>query len=208
MKAAHICSALLAALLLASCSKPGDLKVQQAMDAYKKQQYEEALGLFMQAAEEETNYSKETLYTFISTIYTMQEEYEEAVAFQKKSLALKKDYRTIISLAMNCHLLGKDEEAEAACKEAISFAPGKAEAYAMLGALHLGQDNAAAAVEHLEKARDISPKLSVVRANLAVAYAKTGDFVGAETELAAARNLKCENLGEFERRVEEIRAAE
>lgn len=205
MKAKIIFLSLLVSAALVSCSKAGDLTVQKAMDEYKRQNYDNALSLFMQASEEETNYSRETLYTFISTIYTMQEEYEKAIDFQKKSLELKKDYRTIISLAMNYHLLKKDNEAESVYKDAIALAPKKAEAYAMLGALYLGQDNTARAIENLEKAREITPQLSVVHANLAVAYAKAGDFDKSDESIAKAKELKCENIEIFMQRIKEIK---
>lgn len=190
---------------LISCAKTGDITVQKAMNAYKKQNLEEALVFFKQAAEEESNYSKETLYTFISTIYTMQEDYEQAIVFQKKSLELKKDYRTIISLAMNYHLLSKDNNAEEIYKEAIAFAPEKSEAYAMLGSLYLSQDKTDAALENLTKASIITPQYAVVHANLAVAHAKKGDFETAAKELEKAKELKCENIEEFKTKIEKLK---
>lgn len=202
-KAIFICSVLLMSIFV-SCAKPGDATVKNAMDAYQKQNYEEALGYFRQALEEETNYSDEMLFTFISMIYMAREDYKNAIVYQEKSLATKKDYMTMISLGMNYHLIQDDENAEKTYRSAVELEPSKPEGYAMLGALYLGQEKTDSAVEFLEKAEKINPRLSVVHANLAVAYAQKGDFQKSSEELSEAKNQKCENIEVFEKKISEI----
>lgn len=205
MKTKSIIFTVLISLFLVSCSKPGDITVQKAMDFYQKHDYEKALAYFKQSLEEERRNSDELVYNFIVTIYTMQEDFENAILYQEKALASKKDYRMIISLGMNYHLIQKDDKAEEIYKSAIEFDSKKPEAYAMLGSLYLGADKIDSAIENLEKASSINPKLSVIHGNLAIAYAKKGNFEKSSEELETARSLKCENIEEFENRVNEIK---
>ena len=187
-----------------SCSKPGDLTISRAMKAYQNQNYEESLRLFNDALNEETNYSPELIYKFIATIYLQQEDLENAVVYQEKSCELRPDYQNLVSLGMTYHLLNRDEEAESAYKKAVGQNPQKGEAYASLGALYLGQGSFSAAVENLKKAADYEPKIAVIHANLAIAYAASGDADNSEREFKIAEELNCENLEEFKARAEEF----
>jgi len=190
--------------LFFSCSKPGDLTIGRAMKAYQSQSYDEALNLFEQALAEETNYSPELIYNFISTIYLQQDDLENAVVYQEKSLELHPEYRNLVSLGMTYHLLKRDDEAEAAYKRAIELNPQKGEAYGSLGALYLGQKKAGEAIKNLKKASELEPKIAVIHANLAIAYAANGQAELSEEEFSLAEELKCENLDEFKARAEEF----
>lgn len=190
--------------LFFSCSKPGDLTIQRAMKFYQAQDYEESLKLFNAALQEESNYSPELIYNFIANVYLHQEDLENAVVYQQKSCELRPDYRNLVSLGMTYHLLECDEESEATYKKAIAMDSEKAEAYASLGALYLGQGKIEAAVENLKIAVQNEPKIAVIHANLAVAYAANGNSEESEAEFKKAEELKCKNLEEFKERAESM----
>lgn len=194
---------LLFSFLMFSCSKPGDLTVQRAIKAYQDQNYGEALNLFLQAGSEDSNYSDELIFTFISNLYGVQGDIENSAAYLEKALSLRPDYRGFVTLGMDYHVLGKDEKAEENYKKAIKMTPKKGEAYASLGALYLGQKKYKDAIENLEKATEFEPKLAVPHANLAVAYALAGRKAESEAEFTIAEELKCENLEEFKLRAQE-----
>lgn len=190
--------------LTLSCSKPGDLTIQRAMKAYQSNNYDEALKLFNTALEEETNYSPELIYNFIANLYLQQEDLENALVYQEKSVKARPEYRNLVSLGMTYHLLERDSEAEGAYRKAIELNPQKGEAFASLGALYLGQGRISEAVSNLGKAAEAEPKIAVIHANLAVAYAAAGELEKSETEFKRAEELKCENLDEFRSRAEEF----
>ncbi len=207
MKRFFLFAAILYVVLAAtSCAKAGDNTVRQAMQAYGSGQYETALQFFTQALDEDTNYSDEILYTFIANVYANQGEYEKAIESQKKSLELHADYRGYVTLGMLYHLIKDDEESAQAYRNAISMDEKKGEAYASLGALYLGQENAKEALPLLEKAGELEPNIAVIQANLAVAYAMSGDREKSDEALFRARELKCENIEQFEDKIDEISA--
>ena len=207
MKRFFLFAAILYVVLAAtSCAKAGDNTVRQAMQAYGSGQYETALQFFTQALNEDTNYSDEILYTFIANVYANQGEYEKAIEAQKKSLELRADYRGYVTLGMLCHLIKNDEDSAKAYRNAIALDEKKGEAYASLGALYLGQENAKEALPLLEKAGELEPNIAVIQANLAVAYAMSGDREKSDEALFRARELKCENIEQFEDKIEEISA--
>lgn len=193
---------ILSSFLLFSCSKPGDLTVQRAIKAYQDQNYDESLKLFLQADGEESNYSEELIFTFISNLYGVQGDIENSALYLEKALEKKPDYRGFVTLGMDFHVLGKDEKAEENYKKAIQMTPQKGEAYASLGALYLGQKKYGEAIENLKKATEFEPKLAVPHANLAVAYALAGRKEDSDAEFAIAEELKCENLDEFKLRAQ------
>lgn len=192
----------LSSLLLFSCSKPGDLTVQRAIKAYQEQNYDESLKLFLQAGEEDSNYSDELIFTFISNLYGVQGDIENSAAYLEKALEKKPDYRGFVTLGMDYHVLGNDAKAEENYKKAVQMTPKKGEAYASLGSLYLGQKKYSGAIENLQKATEFEPKLAVPHANLAVAYALAGRKAESEAEFSIAEELKCENLDEFRLRAQ------
>lgn len=193
---------VLSSFLLFSCSKPGDLTVQRAIKAYQNQNYDEALKLFLQADGEDSNYSEELIFTFISNLYGAQGDIENSAAYLEKALEQKSDYRGFVTLGMDYHILGDDGKAEENYKKAIQMTPKKGEAYASLGALYLGQKKYSEAIENLQKATEFEPKLAVPHANLAVAYALAGRKAESEAEFTLAEELKCDNLEEFRLRAQ------
>lgn len=195
---------VLFSFFLFSCSKPGDLTISRAMKSYQSQDYDTALSLFKESLEEDSHYSPELIYNFIASIYLQQDDVENALVYQEKSVEIHPEYRALVSLGMNYHLLGRDEEAERTYQKAIELNPQKGEAYASLGALYLGQRSFSAAVENLKKAADYETKIAVIHANLAIAYAASGDADGSEREFKIAEELNCENLEEFKARADEL----
>lgn len=191
-------------LTFGGCSKPGDATVSRAITAYSSGDYDQSLQLFKQALEEETRYSPELIYGFISNVYALNEEWEEAAEYQQKSLELHPDYRGYVTLGMLKRTLGKNDEAKEAYQQAMALNPQKGEAYASLGALLLVQNDAQGALEFLEKARSLEPKIAVIHANLGICYAMLSREENARASLETAKSLKCENYTEFEERVDDI----
>lgn len=187
-----------------SCSKPGDLTFSRGIKAFQNKRYDEAAALLKSALEEESNYSQELICNFIAMIYLQQDDLENAVVYQEKSVALRPEYRNLVSLGMTLHLLRRDTEAEEAYRKAIDLDPQKGEAYASLGSLYLGQGRVQDAVLNLRKAADFEPKIAVIHANLAIAYSAAGERSLSEAEFKIAESLKCENLDEFKARAEEF----
>ncbi len=183
-----------------SCAKQGDVTIRQAMEAYQRQDYEQSIKLFKQALDEDTNYSEETIHNFIANIYMAEGEFDEANAYLEKLLEKKEDYRMLVQLGRNYREVGDNEKAEAAYKRAITLNPDKGEAYASLGAVKIAEEKFDEAVENLKRAAELEPKIAVIHANLAVAYALSGDKDAAEAEFKTAKTLKCENLEEFRER--------
>lgn len=187
-----------------SCVKPGDDEFQQALKEYGKQNYDIALDLFEQALAQESNYSKEIVYSMMANVHIARQDFSSAVQCYQNALAEKPDYRIFCTLGALFKRIGDDVAAEKAYLDAIAFDSKRPEAYASLGALYLGKENVLPAIELLEKAKNINPKLSVVHANLAVAYAMQKNSVLAMAELSVAEQYKCENLEQFRTRVSEL----
>ena len=196
---------LISSIMLFSCSKSGDLTIGRAVKSYQSKDYETALKLFKEALDEDSNYSPELINNFIANIYLQQEDLENAVIYQEKSCELHPDYRNLVSLGMTRHLLSQDDLAEEAYKRAVNLDPKKGEAYASLGALYLSQKKYAESLENLRKASEFEPKIAVIHANLAIAYAANGEFEKSENEFKVAEELNCENLDEFKERASEFR---
>jgi len=203
-KLSFFISLILLSFSFFSCSKPGDLTIGRAMKAYQSKNYEEALKLFNEALNEDTNYSPELIYNFMGNLYLQQDDLDNAVIYQEKSCSLHPDYRNLVSLGMTYHLLERDSEAEGAYRKAVELDPGKGEAYASLGALYLGQGRIDEALSYLKKASEAEAKIAVIHANLAVAYAAKGEMDLSDAEFMKAEELKCENLDEFKSRAKEF----
>ena len=185
---------------LVSCAKPGDSTVHDAMSAARQRNYDSAVSLFKRALDEESNYSRETILNFIANIFMAQGDFESAIPYMEESLALKPDYRMLVQLGRTYREIGDDTSAGRSYARAVELNPEKGEAYASLGALKIAAGNYSGAVADLTKAARAEPKIAVIRANLAVALALSGDTDSAETEFAEAARLKCENLDDFRAR--------
>ena len=179
------------------------MTIQRAIKSYQSKDYDGALKLFNEALNEDSNYSQELIYDFIASIYLQSDDLENAVIYQQKSVDLHPDYRNLVSLGMTYHLLKEDEKAESAYNMAIALNPKKGEAYASLGALFLSQEKNADAASNLKKAAEFEPRIAVIHANLALAYAALGEEKLSEREFEIARNLKCKNLEEFQDKARE-----
>lgn len=185
---------------LVSCAKPGDSTVHDAMAAARQKNYDGAVSLFKRALDEESNYSRETILNFIANICMTEGDFESAIPYMEESLALKPDYRMLVQLGRTYREIGDDASAERSYARAVELNPEKGEAYASLGALKIASGKYSEAVADLTKAARAEPKIAVIRANLAVALALSGDTDSAEAEFAEAARLKCENLDDFRAR--------
>ena len=145
------------AVLLASCAKPGDISVQQATDAARKQDFSRAESLYLKALEEESNFSDEFIFSMLANLELSRGDYEKAAQWLEKSLANRGDYRLFVTLAAVYSSLGDIQKAEKNLQNAISIDAEKAEALASLGAIRLGQKKYDEAASLLEKAAKASP---------------------------------------------------
>ena len=200
--------ALAAGAALASCARAGDKLVSQAMKAYSMKDYDKALVLFVEALKSDSRYSEELLYTFISNVYSKQEEWEASAAYLEKALSMRADYRGYITLGMVRREAGQDDKAEAAFRAALALDESKVDAYAHLGALYTDAGNAAAAVPLLETAAALAPKEGFVYATLAVAYAAQGAAEKSHAALATAAALGYNSDKERERAAALLESAE
>lgn len=85
-------------------------------------------------------------------------------------------------------------EAESALQNAVAVRPNFANAQILLGYLLLTKEQVAAAVEHLEKGRALSPNNPAVYSHLAVAYRKLGETEKSERMLATLARLNTEEI--------------
>jgi tetratricopeptide (TPR) repeat protein len=113
------------------------------------------------------------------------------------------EYETVLALDRNrafayfafglCKLLtGSLEETIPLVEHAIRLSPSEAQGgvwYAQVGLVHLLQSRTGEAVIWLERARNHTPALSLIRSYLAAAYALNGETERAAVELAEARRL-------------------
>lgn|SRR5574344_153435 len=189
-----------------SCSKPGDATVQKAMQAYSQKDYDTALALFKQASGEETHYSPELIDTFISTVYSQQQDLPNAILYQEKALAVRPDYRGYVTLGMMYHMTENDVKAEESYRSAIALDQKQGEAYASLAVIFIAQNRPQEALPLLQKAAELEPKLAVVQANLAVVYAMIGRDEECDSSYKKAEELKCENLDKFKQRIDDVRS--
>lgn len=194
---------IISTFLIFSCAKSGDATVNNAVDVYKRGNFQQAAELFIQALDEklsgtkDSSYSEEILCNFIANCYMAQGEFEKANIYIERFLTISPDYRMLVQLGRNYREIEDNDNAEKAYRRAIELNPNKGEAYASLGALQIIQEKYTEAIENLKKAFELEPKLSVIPANLAVAYALSGDKDSAEEAFKKAKELKCENLEDF-----------
>lgn len=182
------------------CSKPGDSIVSDGMEALKNGKYENAADYFREALLADTSYSDELLYTFIAAAYTQNDKCDCAMVYYKKALESRKDYTTYLLLASLQERSQRFSEAEETYREAIVFAPKKADAYGSLGALCLRTNRVKDAIVFLEKAVKMNSRTADFHGNLALAYAKNK-----QKEKALSALAKAEKRGagaDFRERVE------
>jgi Flp pilus assembly protein TadD len=86
------------------------------------------------------------------------------------------------------------DRAEAALARAIALRDDDARSHSSMGVLLLDRDAPEGAVAALRRAAELDASLAFVHANLAVAYARTGRFDLADTELANAAVLGYANV--------------
>ena len=198
--------AVFLSLLIFSCSKPGDPKVNRAMEAYQHKNYEKSLEIFGEVLEnkrsgiEETSYSEEILRTFIANIHMAQGNFSEANEQLEIVMEKNPDYRLLVQMGRNYKEIGDLDGARRAYQRALSLNPKKGEALAELGILDIMEGKFKDAAEKLKAAAAAEPKIAVIHADLAVALALCGDREAAEEEFQIALKLKCEDLDEFRKR--------
>jgi TolB-like protein/predicted TPR repeat methyltransferase len=122
-----------------------------------------------------------------------QRRFAEAIPEYETVLALDRNWVYAFFALGQCKLYtGSIEETIAFVEQAIRLSPRDPQLgswYETIGLAYLLQSHAAEAIIWLEKARNHTPGHSIIRAQLASAYALAGDTEGAAAELAEARRL-------------------
>lgn len=197
---------VIVSITIVSCMKPGDMTIQSGAQCFKQQKFEEAESYFKQALNEECSYSKDMIYIYISNCYSQRGDYETAISYRKQAIELKKsasanDYNNIAIL----YRYNKDDvTAEQYYLKAIEVAPEDAIAYVSLGGLYMTAENFDKAIIYLEKSELLNTKIPITHADLAICYAKKGDFIKAEEQYKKAEKLKADNLEQFRAQLDEI----
>jgi adenylate cyclase len=122
-----------------------------------------------------------------------QHRYAEAIPEYETALALDRNWVAALFGLGVCKLItGSIEETIPLTERAIRLSPrdsARGVWYQVIGHVHLLQSRADEAALWLEKARTAAPENSIIRANLASAYALNGEVEHAVAELAEARRL-------------------
>ncbi|MBE9042665.1 tetratricopeptide repeat protein, partial [Oscillatoriales cyanobacterium LEGE 11467] len=87
------------------------------------------------------------------------------------------------------------EQALPRAKLAAQLLPDNADAWAILGSLHLQMEDASAAIAALEKARELTPENATILFALGSAYFRDGNYDRAAVELEAGLKLEPEVTG-------------
>lgn len=203
---AFFCAAII--LIFSGCSKPGDTAVRSAMKAFSAKSYDKALEFLNQALEEESNYSPELLFTFIANVYSALDDTEMSTFYLEKALERKPDYRGFVTLGMNYQSMGNFEKAFENYNNAVALNPDKGEAYASLGIVFMETNQSENAVLYLEKASALEPKIAVIHAELATAYAMNGQNEKSDEQIAIAESLKCANIELFKEKIAKMKNSE
>ncbi len=204
-KAANISLAAAACSLFFSCSKAGDISVQNGATAFRAGRLDDALEFFTKAVNEERRYSDELVYNSISNIYAAKEDIANAAVYLEKAVEGKPDYRSYVTLGSYYQSLKNYEKADFYYNKAIKMNPKKGEAYASLGSLFIETNNLEKAVENLEKGVELTPEIAVIHANLALAYAMQGNMEKSDDEFKIADKMHCVNLDRFEEKIQALR---
>jgi len=126
-----------------------------------------------------------------------QNRFRETIPIYETVLALNRNWVTAIAALGWCKfLIGSIDEAIPAQERAIRLSPRDhiiGHWYSRIGLVHLLKSRTDEAILWLEKARNHTPAHATIRAELASAYALSGQTERAATELAEARRLTADD---------------
>lgn len=196
--------ALIFSLFFSSCLEKGDIEIQQGAAAFQRKEFEKAISLFQMGLSVECSLPPESVYVMIANCYSQMEDFDNAIEWRKKALELSEDAENYLNLGMIYRIKQDDETAEKMFRKALDVDPDNAAAYGSLGALCLTHDRIDEAIYFLEEAETVNPRAGIVHADLAICYARKGDFEKADEQLGLAEDYKVDNLAAFKAEVADL----
>ena len=197
---------LFCAFMFSSCVKKGDILIQEGASAFQRKEFDKAAGLFQMGLSDECSLDPESVYVMIANCYSQKEEYDTAIEWRQKALALSEDSENYLNIGMIYRIKQDDENAEAMFRKALEIDPDNAAAYASLGALCISSNRIDEAIPLLEDAEAINPRSGIIHADLAICYARKGDFEKATEQLELAEDYKVENLAAFKAEISDLQS--
>lgn len=122
---------------------------------------------------------------YLGHVFRIKGPLTEAVQwFERARARLPEDLATTVWLGDLYLALGQPETADALFAKALQLSDGSAAAHFGVGRVALARRDYPAAVQHLERVRQLDPRATAVHYPLAMAYRGRGDLAKAEAELA------------------------
>jgi protein O-GlcNAc transferase len=159
-----------------------------AIECYEQGRWGEAREFGQQILEQEPN-SVETLH-LLSVIALREGNYENALAFTSRALALAPHPAIHSNHGEACRHLGRLNEAAAHCRQALALDPNYADALNNLGVILTGLEQADEAIIHLQKAISLRPDHAESHYNLGIALTSRHRFEDAAKSFQRALDLK------------------
>lgn len=197
-------SLVFVAPILSSCMKKGDIAVQQGASYFQRGRFDLAETAYKMALDVECSYPKEDIYVLISNCYSQRGDYDTAIEWRNKALAITEDAENYMNLGMIYRLKNDELKAEEMFKKAVEIAPMGANTYGSLGSLYLSQDRVDEAIPLLEKCLELNPRIAQIHADLAVCYARKGLFDEAEESFEEAQRYRLDTISQFRAEIDEL----
>lgn len=122
---------------------------------------------------------------YLGHVFRIKGPLTEAVQwFERARARLPDDLATTVWLADLYLALGQPDTADSLFANALGLSDGSAAAHFGVGRVALARRDYPAAVQHLERVRQLDPRATAVHYPLAMAYRGRGDLAKAEAELA------------------------
>lgn len=186
----------------------GDALLESASYDYLEGDYESALEKLLKA--EIVGVSDEEvlidLYSVTGNTYLELDDYENAISYHEKALALDPDSVVcVVNLAVSHRKNGDMDKAKELYMKGLEIDPEYAELNSSLGSLYILENEPEKAIEYFEKAIKLDDNLAVAYANAALAYAMTGDMETADDYLNKAILRGYDNTENLKELIEQFR---
>lgn len=201
-----ICVFALLPFLFRGCYKEGDMTLQQGFSLMSKKHQNEAIDCFKLALEQENSYGNELIDILIANCYSQLGNYDEAIEWRKKSQELVPDATNCAEIGILYRVKKDDATAEEMFKKALEIESENNFAMNNLASLYLTQNRIDEAIPLFEKSLETEKTEGIVYADLAICYARKGDFEKSEEYFASAEKLKTRDIENFRKEINELKA--
>ena len=195
---------LVSALIFTSCVKQGDMAIQQGASYFQRGKFDLAENAYKMALDVECSYPKEDIYILISNCRSQQRDYDGAIEWRNKALAIREDAGNYMNLGLIYRLKKDEATAEEMYKKAVEISPKNPNTHGSLGSLYLSQGRIDEAIPLFKKCLELNPSIAQIHANLAVCYARKNLFDEAEDELEEAKRYRLDTYAEFRKEVDAL----